>query len=62
MEASPITIKISNDEVNFLDKDNIRINKNKDCGSPTTIPPSREGFILASILPSDYPLNNYEVP
>jgi len=60
-EASPVAIKVSDDEVNFLDEDDIRINKDKNCSSFTTIPPSKEGFILASMLPLDYPLNNYKV-
>jgi len=60
-EASPIAVEISNNKVNFLSEDDIGINKDKDCGSPTTIPPSKEGFILASILPLDYPLVNYKV-
>ena len=60
-EASPIAVKVSNDKADFLNKNNIRINKNKNCGSPTTIPPSKEGFILAGMLPPDYPLNNYKV-
>ena len=61
MEASPIAVKVSNNKVDFLDEDDIRINKDKNYSSSTTIPPSREGFILASILPLDYPLNNYKV-
>ena len=60
-EASPIAIKVSDNKVNFLDKDDIRINKDKNYSSSTTIPPSKEGFILASILPLDYPLNKYKV-
>jgi hypothetical protein len=60
-EASPIAVEVSDDKVDFLDEDDIRINKDKNCSSPTTIPPSKEGFILASILPLDYPLNNYKV-
>ena len=61
MKASPIAIKVSNNKVDFLDKDNIRINKDKNCSSPTTIPLSKESFILANILPLNYPLNNYKV-
>ena len=61
MEASPIAVKVSNNKVNFLDEDDIGINKDENCSSPTTIPPSREGFILAGMLPLDYPLNNYKV-
>jgi len=60
-EASPVAIKVSDNKVDFLDEDDIRINKNKNCSSFTTIPPSKEGFILAGILPLDYPLDNYEV-
>ena len=60
-EASPITVKVSNDEVDFLDEDDIGINEDENCSSPTTIPPGREGFIPAGMLPPDYPLNNYEV-
>jgi len=61
MEASPVAIKVSDDEVDFLDEDDIRINKDENCSSFTTIPPSKEGFILAGMLPLDYPLNNYKV-
>ena len=61
MEASPIAVKISNNKVNFLSKDDIGINKDENCSSFTTIPPSKEGFIPAGILPLDYPLDNYEV-
>ena len=60
-EASSIAVKVSDNKVNFLDEDNIRINKDENYSSPTTIPPGREGFILAGMLPLDYPLNNYEV-
>ena len=59
-EASPIAVEVSDDKVNFLSEDDIGINKDKDCGSPTTIPPSREGFILAGMLPLGYPLVNYK--
>jgi len=61
MEASPVAIKVSDDEVNFLDEDNIGINKDENYSSFTTIPPGKKGFILASILPLDYPLDNYKV-
>ena len=60
-EASPIAVEVSDDEVDFLDEDDIGINKDKNCGSPTTIPPGKEGFILAGILPPDYPLDDYKV-
>src|ERR1700722_11067653 len=60
-EASPIAIEVSNNKVDFLDKDNIGINKDKNYSSPTTIPPGKEGFIPANILPLAYPLKNYEV-
>ena len=61
IKASPIAVKISNNKVNFLDEDNIGINEDKNCSFRTTILPNKEGFIPASILPPDYPLNNYEV-
>ena len=61
MEASPIAIKVSDNKVDFLDENNIGINKDENYSSPITIPPSKEGFIPASILPLDYPLNNYKV-
>ena len=60
-EASPNAIKVSDNEINFLDEDDIRIDEDENYSSPTTIPPSKEGFILASMLPLDYPLNNYKV-
>ena len=60
-EASAIAVKVSDNKVNFLDVDDIGINKDKNYSSPTTIPPGKEGFILASMLPLDYPLNNYKV-
>ena len=44
-----------------MDKDNIGINKDENCGSLTTIPPDKEGFIPAGMLPLDYPLDDYEV-
>ena len=62
MEASPIAVKVSDNKVDFLDEDNIGINKDKNCSSFTTIPLGKEGFILAGILPLDYPLINYKVP
>ena len=61
MEASPIAIKVSDNKVDFLDEDDIGIDKDKNYSSPTTIPPGREGFIPAGMLPPDYPLNNYKV-
>jgi len=61
IEASPIVVEISNNEVDFLDKNNIGINKDENCNSLTTIPSSREGFIPADILPPDYPLDDYKV-
>src|ERR1700722_11248865 len=60
-EASPITIKVSDNKVNFLDEDDIGINKDKNCSSLTTIPPGKEVFIPAGMLPLDYPLKNYKV-
>ena len=59
-EASPIAVEVSDDKVNFLSEDDIGINEDKDYSSPTTIPPSREGFILAGMLPPGYPLVDYE--
>jgi hypothetical protein len=56
----PITLKKSEDEVDFIEKDNIKINKNKDSSSPTNIPPSKKSFILTNILPPNYPLVNYK--
>ena len=44
-----------------MEEDDIEINKNKDFSSPTNIPPNKESFIPASILPPNYPLINYEV-
>jgi len=60
-KASPVAIEVSNNKVDFLDKDDIGINKDENCSSFTTIPPGKKGFIPAGILPLDYPLNNYEV-
>jgi len=60
-EASPIAVKISDNKVNFLSEDDIGIDEDEDCGSPTTIPPGKEGFIPAGILPLDYPLVDYKV-
>jgi hypothetical protein len=61
MEADPIALNKSKDKVNFIEEDDIGINKDKDFSSPTNIPPSKEGFILAGILPPNYPLINYKV-
>ena len=60
IEDYPITLGESEDEVDFMEEDDIRIDKDKGSGSPTNIPPSRESFILAGILPPNYPLINYE--
>ena len=43
-----------------MEENNIKINKDKDFSSPTNIPPNKESCILASILPSNYPLINYK--
>ena len=59
-EASPIAVEVSNNKVNFLSEDDIGIDEDEDCGSPTTIPPGREGFIPAGMLPPGYPLIDYE--
>ncbi len=61
IEASPIAVEVSDNEVDFLEEDDIGINEDKNCSSPTTIPPGKEGFILAGMLPLDYPLDNYKV-
>jgi hypothetical protein len=61
MEDYPITFEESEDEVNFIEENDIRINKDEDFSSPTNIPPNRESFILASILPPNYPLIDYKV-
>jgi len=47
--------------VDFLDKEDIGIDVDDDCGSPTQVPPSREGFIPASLLPKDVPTIEDEV-
>ena len=60
-EASPIAIEVSDNKVDFLDEDDIGIDKDENCSSSTTIPPSKEGFIPAGMLPLDYPLKNYKV-
>jgi hypothetical protein len=60
IEDYPITLKESKDEVNFIEEDNIGINKDEDSNSPTNVPPSRESFIPASILPPNYPFVNYK--
>ena len=39
---------------------NIRINKDDNCGSFTPVPLSKEGFILANSLLKDYPSVDYE--
>jgi len=61
MEASLIAVEVSNDKVDFLSEDDIGINEDENYSSPTTIPPSKEGFIPAGILPLNYPLVNYKV-
>ena len=61
IEVNPITLNKSKDKVNFIKEDDIRINKNNFFNSPTNILSGKEGFILASILPLNYPLMNYEV-
>ena len=61
IKANPIALNKSKDKVDFIEEDNIRINKDKDSGSPTNKTPSRESFILAGILPPNYPLINYKV-
>jgi hypothetical protein len=60
IEDYPITLRESEDEVDFIKEDNIGINKDKDSSSPTNIPPSRESFISVSILPLNYPLVDYK--
>jgi len=47
--------------VDFLDEEDIGINVDDDCGSPTQVPPGREGFIPASSLPKDHPTIKDEV-
>ena len=47
--------------MDFLDKEDIGINVDNNCGSPTQVPPGREGFILASSLPKDVPTIKDEV-
>ena len=41
--------------MDFLNEEDIRININNNCGSPTQVPPGREGFIPASLLLKDSP-------
>ncbi len=60
MEDYLITFGEFKDKVDFMEEDNIGINEDKDSGSPTNIPLNRENFILASILPPNYPLINYK--
>ena len=48
------------DKVNFLEDKDIGINKDNNYNSPTLVPLSKEGFILTSSLPKDYPSVNYE--
>ena len=47
-------------KVNFLEDKDIGINKDNNYNSPTLVPLSKEGFILTSSLPKDYPSVNYE--
>ena len=48
------------DKVNFLEDKDIGINKDDDCGSPTPVPLSKEGFIPTGSLPKDYPSVDYK--
>ena len=60
-ETSPIAVKVNDNKVDFLNKNNIGINEDENCNLPTTIPFGKKGFISAGMLPPDYPLNDYKV-
>ena len=61
--ASPAPTEELSEELNkvdFLEDKDIGINKNNNYSSPTPVPLSKEGFILTSSLPKDYPSVNYK--
>lgn len=59
--ASSIAIEQLLEDVDFLDEEDIGIDVDDDCGSPTQVPPGRGGFVPASSLPKDVPTIEDEV-